>query len=183
MVGALKQDHATKRELKPLLISFILFILICSTILLVAFIYIGSEDESAVKKPTPYFKLKLFNGNEFQLDDYRGKPILISFFASWCLPCTEEAPIINSIYDEYGPKGITFLAIAVSDEEKNARQFVSKHKLGFPAGLDDAGKIHKAFGISGIPAIVFIDKDGMTRRIHSGGVTQRFLKNELDKLL
>jgi len=180
--SVLKQDHAVNTPLKPLLISIVVFILLSSVILLIAFAYLNSDNDS-IRSPTPYFRLKLFNGQEFQLKDHKKKPILISFFASWCLPCTEEAPIINKAYDEYGPKGVTFLAIAVSDEDQSARQFVLKHNLRFPVGHDESGKIHKAYGISGIPAIIFIDKDGMAGPIHSGGVTQRFLRNELNKLL
>lgn len=181
MVAALTQNHTAEKQQHTLLASVIVFILLCGITALIAFTYFGHSD--ATTKPTPYFKLKLFDDNEFQLRDHGGKPILISFFASWCLPCTEEAPVINQAYDEYKPKGVTFLAIAVSDKEQDARQFVLKHNLSFPAGLDNSGKISKAFGISGLPTIVFIGKDGMTHRIHSGGVTARFLKHELDGLL
>lgn len=182
-IGVLKQDHPAKPQLKPLLISFAVFILLCGGTLFIAFTYLGSEDAISKRESAADFRLRLIDGREFQLSDHRGKPVLISFFASWCLPCIEEAPIINKAFDEYGRKGVIFVAIAVSDEDKQARQFVLKNVLRFPAGLDDSGEIHKAYGISGIPTIVFIGKDGMANHIHSGGVTERSLKYELDSLL
>jgi len=135
------------------------------------------------KEPAPDFSLELFDGSSFRLSDYKGKPVLINFFASWCVPCKEEIPVLEKIGREYKSKGVVFLAIAVNDSDEKARAFLHEHGLSFHAGLDKTGSIQEAFGLYGVPTTFFITKDGVTNYIHAGGVTEVLLRHELDKLL
>ena len=158
--------------------------------LLLAFLLTGflvvqgcSENPAPAKEIAPDFRLRLFNGGSFKLSDYKGKPVLINFLASWCIPCREEIPVLNEAYDEYKPKGVVFLAIAVDDTEENARKFIEEFKLSFPAGLDKSGDIKNAYGLYGVPMTLFIDKEGVIDYLHPGLVTKELLNHELDKLL
>ncbi len=135
------------------------------------------------QEPAPDFRLELFDGSYFQLSEHKGKPVLINFFASWCVPCKEEIPVLEKIGREYTPKGVTFLAVAVNDSEEKARAFLQEHGLSFPAGLDKTGSVQETFGLYGVPTTFFITKQGMTNYIHAGGVTEDLLRHELDKLL
>ncbi len=102
----------------------------------------GCSEESADKKEiAPSFSLELFDGKFFKSSDYKGKPMLVNFFASWCLPCAEEAPILDRMSRVYGPQGIAFIAIAIDDTEDKARAFVEKHGMTFPVGIDKSGEI------------------------------------------
>lgn len=135
------------------------------------------------KEPAPDFSLELFDGSTFQLSDHRGKPILINFFASWCVPCKEEIPVLEMIGQEYSLKGVVFLAIAVNDSEEKARAFLGEHGLSFAAGIDKTNSVQEAFGLYGVPTTYFIDKEGITNYLHAGIVTEELLRHELDKLL
>lgn len=137
----------------------------------------------AAKEAAPDFKLALLDGGSFQLGSHKGKPVLINFFASWCLPCREEMPAIEKIVREYQPKGVAFLAISTDDTEANAKDFVKKYGVTFPVGIDKSTEIQKAYGLYGIPTTYFIDKQGMVNYFHSGSVTEELMKHELDKLL
>ncbi|MFA7238578.1 MAG: TlpA disulfide reductase family protein [Sulfuricellaceae bacterium] len=135
------------------------------------------------KEQAPNFTLALLEGKSFQFSAYKGKPVLINFFASWCLPCREEMPVLVKIAREYGPKGVVFLGIAVDDTEEKMKDFIVKYEVNFPVGLDKTSEVQKSFGLYGIPTTYFIDKQGVINYFHSGAVTEELLKHELDKLL
>lgn len=135
------------------------------------------------KEPAPNFALALLDGKSFQFSEHKGKPVLINFFASWCLPCRDEMPVLEKIVREYQPKGVVFLGIAVDDTEEKMKDFIKRYNITFPVGLDKTAEIQKSFGLYGIPTTYFIDKNGIINYFHSGVVTEELLQHELDKLL
>lgn len=143
----------------------------------------ASQSSSVVKETVPNFTLALLDGSNFLSGDYQGKPVLINFFASWCLPCREEMPVLEKIVREYQPKGVVFLGIAVDDTEEKMKEFIKRYGVTFPVGLDKTAEIQKSFGLYGIPTTYFIDKSGIINYFHSGAVTEELLQHELDKLL
>lgn len=140
------------------------------------------QTEPVEKELAADFVLKLFDGRDFRLSDHKGKPIFINFWASWCLPCAEEAPAIEKVYQEYSKKGVVFLGVAINDTKSKARKFVEKYQLSFAIGID-IGEIHKSYPVYGVPTTAFIDKQGRINYLHMGGVTEALLRHELDKLL
>lgn len=143
----------------------------------------ASSKPSETKEVAPDFTLALIKGGNFHLAEHKGKPILINFFASWCLPCRDEAPVLEKIAHEYGAKGVVFLGIAVDDTEEKMKDFMVKYGITFPVGLDKTASIQKSFGLYGIPTTYFINKQGIINYFHSGIVTDELLQNELNKLL
>jgi len=145
-----------------------------------------SEDTStttSAKEVAPDFTLELFDGGSFRLSDQKGKKaVVINFFASWCVSCGKETPIIEKIFKEYSQQ-VAFVGIAVDDTEKKAKAFMKKIGLNIPAGLDRTGEIKEAFGLYGMPTTFFIDKAGMVSYFHPGVVTEQLLKHEIDKIL
>ncbi len=145
-----------------------------------------SEDAASLntaKEAAPDFEVGLFDGGDFRLTDHKGKPVVINFFASWCVSCGKETPVIEKVSREYGPDKVVFLGIAVDDTERKAKQFMQKIGLTIPAGLDRTGEIKDAFGLYGMPTTFFIDKEGMVSYFHPGVVTEQLLKHEIDKIL
>ncbi len=142
-----------------------------------------SKGEPGAKEIAPDFELELFDGGDFRLADQNGKPVVINFFASWCVSCEEETPSIERVAREYGPEKVIFLGIAVDDTEKKAKQFMQKIGLTIPAGLDKTGEIKDAFGLYGMPTTYFIDKQGLVSYFHPGVVNEQLLKHEIDKIL
>ena len=138
---------------------------------------------AAAKEPAPNFTLALVDGKSFQSGEHKGKPILINFFASWCLPCREEMPVLVETARKYGPRGVVFLGVAVDDTEEKMKDFIVKYDVDFPVGLDKTAEIQKSFGLYGIPTTYFVDRQGTINYFHSGAVTAELLQHELDKLL
>jgi len=142
-----------------------------------------SKPPAEKKELAPDFTLSLLDEKTFRLADHKGKPVLINFFASWCLPCREEMPTLEKIVHEYQPNGVVFLGIAVDDTEAKMKDFVARYGVSFPVGLDKSATIQKSFGLYGIPTTYFIDKNGVINYFHSGVVTEELLQHELNKLL
>ena len=141
------------------------------------------ESSIETKQSAPDFTLKLINGDNFKFSDHKGKPALINFMASWCLPCKEEVPVLEKIANEYSSKGVVFLGVGVDDTEEEMGKLIEKFNVTFPVGLDKTTDIQNAFGIYGIPTTYFIGKDGIINYFHSGAVTEELMRYELDKLL
>lgn len=142
-----------------------------------------SKPPAEKKESAPPFTLVLLDGKTFNFGDHKGKPVLINFFASWCLPCREEMPVLEKIAQEYNAKGVVSLGIAIDDTEAKMKDFVTRYGVTFPVGLDTTTTIQKSFGLYGIPTTYFIDKQGAINYSHSGAVTEDLLRHELDKLL
>ena len=131
----------------------------------------------------PEFSLALLGGGKLTHAELRGKPVLVNFFASWCLPCREEMPAIEKLSKEYRPKDVVFFGVAVDDTETKMKEFVTRFGVSFSVGLDDGGSVQKAFGVYGLPTTFFIDRQGQIRYFHAGAVNEQLLRHELDKLL
>ncbi|MBT4160513.1 MAG: TlpA family protein disulfide reductase [Gammaproteobacteria bacterium] len=147
-----------------------------------------SEETSRVAsdtplEPAPDFNLTLLEGGDFKLSNHRGKPVVVNFFASWCVPCGAESPVLDQVYQDYKSDGVAFVGVAVNDTEAKALEFIERYGITFPAGLDDTGEIKDAFGVYGMPTTYFIDGNGMISYLHAGGVTERLMEHEIDKML
>jgi peroxiredoxin len=127
------------------------------------------------------FELKLLDGKSVRLEQLRGKPVVINFFASWCDPCRDEMPLINEIAAGGGKGGYRVLGIAVEDTRAAVMQFSKEAKLVFPVGLDLNSTVKRAYRIFGPPATFFIDAQGTVRDIVLGPVTPERAREALKK--
>ncbi len=162
---------------------YFLLALLISSLLLITGCNDNTTAPPTAMEAAPDFNLSLFEGGDFQLSAQKGRVVVINFFASWCVSCGEETPVIEKASHKYAPQTVVFLAIAVDDTEKKAKAFMKKMGLTIPAGLDKTGEIKDAYGLYGMPTTFFIDKNGKISYFHAGIVTEELLKHEIDKLL
>jgi peroxiredoxin len=134
----------------------------------------SSEKASALElgKEAPNFELKDFQGNSVSLEDYKGKGVLINFWASWCTPCKEEMPALNNLHKKYKDKGVEVIAINAGDTELVAKTFTEKMNLEFPVVLDSKGAVQKAYKVVPLPMSFTIDKDGKLTNVITGERTE-----------
>ncbi len=146
----------------------------------------GTYDREHVPKvgeKVPEFSGPLLIGErDLGLDDLRGKPAVINFWASWCGPCEDEAPLLQQAYEEYGDR-ISFLGIDIRDARSDAEEFVAIHGLTYPSIRDETMEIYADFGLTGQPETFFIDSDGILVRHVPGPVTEDSLAQMLDVLV
>ncbi len=128
-------------------------------------------DSPLVGKPAPDFLLNLFEGKTVKLEDMKGKNVVLNFWASWCLPCAEEAEEINRAEKVFGKDGVVFIGVNILDGMEDAVGFVAKHKITYPNGYDPGKTIHIDYGVAGVPETFFINGEGIITRKKSGPLT------------
>ena len=140
--------------------------------------------EVPVANPTPAnFTLKLLSGEQITLEALKGKPLMIDFWASWCVPCRQEAPQLARLDKEYREKGVVFLGVTLWDSDSAARQFVERYGIQYANGIDQQGTIAIDFGVTGIPEKYFFNREGRVIRKFIGPVGEDKLREALDSLL
>jgi cytochrome c biogenesis protein CcmG/thiol:disulfide interchange protein DsbE len=133
-------------------------------------------------RSAPAFSLPLFEGGTFELAAARGRPVLINFWASWCVPCQDEAIAIQRASREYGGR-VSVLGVNVQDSDTNARAFLRRYGVTYPNGRDAKGEIAVDYGMSGVPESYFVGSDGSLARKWQGPLDEARLREYLDELL
>ncbi|MDO8532370.1 MAG: TlpA disulfide reductase family protein [Dehalococcoidia bacterium] len=136
-----------------------------------------------VGRPAPDFTITTFDGTRFRLSEQRGKVVVINFWASWCVPCREEAPFLERAWREYKDKGVVFVGVDIQDTESAARAYIKEFDITYPNGPDVSGEITIDYGVSGIPVTFFVDKEGRVAGRWVGAVGARLLAGSINDLL
>jgi cytochrome c biogenesis protein CcmG, thiol:disulfide interchange protein DsbE len=137
------------------------------------------------------FKLSLYSGyeldgkSEIELEDLRGKVVVINFWASWCKPCEQEALDLQKAWEEYEPTGeVVFLGIGWTDTEPNARVYLKKFNITYANGPDLATRISQYFRTKGVPETYFLDRNGVLQYVQVGPFTSvQQIRNVIDPIL
>ena len=116
------------------------------------------NDDLAVGKEAPNFTLKNLEGKEVSLSDYKGKIVLINFWATWCKYCDIEMPDIQKISDEN--EDVVVLAVDVMEDKKTVSKYIEKGNYDFEVVLDEDGDIARTYLVSAYPTTYFVDKEG-----------------------
>jgi len=152
-----------KRLLKITTIVLILAVAFSSSLLAGC-----SNSGPEIGKTAPDFTLKGLDGQEVSLSDFRGKPVLLNFWASWCGPCLIEMPFLQVIYEKWTGKGLVLLAVNLQEDPAKVKEFIDDAGYTFPVLLAPGNKVPLSYNIRGIPATFFIDADGVIRDIKIG---------------
>ena len=138
-------------------------------------------------RPAPDFKINELNGEQkFSLSEFKGIPIVLNFWASWCAECRSEAIILENFFQKYGVnnKKLVMIGIAIQDLPKNAKAFARHFGKSYLLGLDDdAGNIALDYGIYGVPETFFIDPEGNIFHKTIGMVTKQLLEQKFKSFL
>ncbi|MBH0201764.1 MAG: TlpA family protein disulfide reductase [Nitrospira sp.] len=116
------------------------------------------------------FRLVDLDGKPQSLSQYRGKVVLVNFWATWCKPCTTEMPAMQVTFDKLREKGFVVLAVNELEDEPKVRDHIKQHGHTFPVLMDRDNKVANQFGVFGLPVSVFIDEKGVVREYIKGGL-------------
>ena len=157
-------------------------------VFLLLLMYIGIVSAGdLVGKTAPGFSGKDIDGKEINLSDYKGKVVLLDFWASWCIPCREEFPFLVDFYREHQKDPFMVLAVSIDDKEENMRNFLKKNYAShvFPVIFDRDKSIPPLYELESMPTSIFIDKKGIIRYIHTGfnDTRKKEFQTELSTLL
>ena len=144
----------------------------------------GSVGPSArIGDPAPSFSLERLDGGRLSLDDLRGRPVVLNFWASWCIPCREEAPLLSKIAADYADRGLMVVGVVYQDSAANAIAFMRRYGQTYPGLLDPTGRTALDYGILGVPETYFIDATGVIRWRQIGQIVPGDLQSEVAKIL
>jgi len=124
----------------------------------------GQEPEGRSSRDAPDFRLTTLEGREIRLSDYRGKVVLLSFWATWCKPCKEAMPHERAMQERFEPRGFTVLGLSLDRDRGELAGFLEKEPLNYPVvQVDDATR--EAFGgVPTIPLMILVDRKGRIRQ-------------------
>jgi len=118
--------------------------------------------------PAPQFTLGARGGQSISLTQYKGQVVMLNFWASWCGPCRQEMPLLESIYKKYHRLGFTMIGVNVEPDSNAANEWLKQTPVSFPILYDKDSKVSRMYDVAGMPSTVIIDRAGKVRVLHRG---------------
>ena len=176
------------KKLKAIVI-FLLAMLIAGFTIFLAIGVMGTTTATSrsgkelVGKKAPSFVAPKVGGQLVSLENYKNKPLVLNFWASWCPPCRDETPGMERIWRKYEDQGVVILGINVQDGEKEAERYISEFGVTFSNALDLDGSITVDYGVTGLPVTFFIDNDSVVKGRWVGSISEDRLDNWVSNLI
>ena len=144
---------------------------------------ISSEPAPVAGSPAPDFALKNLDGETIRLSDFKGKPVIVNFWATWCGPCRAEFPEFQEVAIENGDN-LVIIGVnhTSSDTPSLVPDFVQEFGITFPIVLDETGETVKTYRVLGLPTTVFIDRSGIVSEVFTGPVNKAYIDSKLTEL-
>lgn len=133
-------------------------------------------------KPAPTFTLKNLQGQNVSLQDFKGKVVLADFWGTFCLPCVEALPYLESLHQKYSGKGFTVLGISVDEKSEPVRGVLQKAKASYPQ-LRATPKVWSSYKVNNLPALVLIGRDGRIIKRYGGEADKKAMVAEIERAL
>jgi len=141
------------------------------------------RSEALVGHEAPSFDLEQVDGGRFDLEAYRGHPVVVNFWSTWCQPCKIEHPVLLEAAMNYRSAGVRFVAVVYQDEPAKVRQYLKQRGSAWPTLLDPGNRTAIAYGVAGVPETFFVDKEGTIVHKISGPVSRAAMAQTLESLL
>ena len=139
--------------------------------------------QDLLNKHAPVFSLRDLNGQTLRLSSFRGKVVLLNFWATWCAPCQLEMPVFAAWQRQYGPQGLEVIGISMDDDAPPPRRLVERLKLNYPVAMGDEHLAARYGGVLGLPLTFLIDRNGVVRARFQGETDLKGIENRLRTLL
>ena len=133
--------------------------------------------------PAPDFALPKFDGGEIRLSSYKGKVVLLDFWATWCDPCREEIPSFVGLQQKYGDRGLQIIGVSMDDSPDPVRAFYQQFHMNYPAVMGTAATGEAYGGVLGLPIAFLIDREGRIYSKHIGATDPAIFEKEVATLL
>ena len=143
---------------------------------------------TAEQRNAPNFRIRDINKQWVELNDLTAKgPVILDFWALWCVPCRKELPHLEALYKKYSDKGLTIVAVNQDDisSEAKVRPFVKSRRLTFPVVVDTEKEIYRLYKVAQLPTLIFINRKGKIFSVHTGyrPGDEKALEAEIEQLL
>lgn len=151
---------STVSNRRPVLAFGFILLIVFGLLGLFAFAWVQRQAPPLDAGLAPQFELKTFSGETVKLADLRGKAVVVNFWASWCIPCRDEAPALQAMWQKYKDQGVVILGVDYVDTESEAKKFIQEFGQTYPNGPDIGTEISHKYKITGVPETYFITREG-----------------------
>lgn len=144
----------------------------------------GDARSEGAPRPAPTFSLPdtVDPSSRVDLADYRRRPVVVNFWASWCVPCRKEMPNFQAAHERFGDR-VTFLGVDHQDGRTPARDLLRQTGVTYRSGSDPDGKVASAYGLRGMPSTVFVSAEGQIVATRTGELSRSELEDMVEDLL
>ena len=172
--------------MKQSLFGFVaLLVMVLMTIVALQSAVLGMASRPpVVGSPAPEFQLSDLDGETRSLLDYRGKIVLLNFWATWCKPCITEMPAMQEAYDELKDQGFVVIAVNELEDQERVREHITSHGHTFTVLMDHDNTVANMYGVVGLPVSIFIDETGRVQEYVKGSLlTKERILQTVDRLV
>jgi cytochrome c biogenesis protein CcmG/thiol:disulfide interchange protein DsbE len=142
----------------------------------------GGVTQRGSGKLAPAIDLPRLNGDgNVSLASFRGRPVVVNFFASWCVPCRTEMPAFQAVSTQLKDR-VAFMGVNHNDDRAGGLQLLADTGVRYPTGYDPNGRVAAAYGLFGMPSTLFIGADGRLLETHTGQITREQLEQTISRL-
>lgn len=148
-------------------------------------LYLAMCPLAWAQESAPSLILQGTNGQEHKLQQYRGRIVVLNFWATWCVPCLDEIPILAATYKSYSRQGLVVLGASLDDAKslKEVNAIVRKYKIKYPVFINVSAESMESFGVESVPTTILLNRNGQIVARISGKVDQFALKRRIEALL
>jgi cytochrome c biogenesis protein CcmG, thiol:disulfide interchange protein DsbE len=136
-----------------------------------------------IGKEAPDFRVIGLDGAPIQLSEFRGRPVLLTFWATWCPPCRAESPDMEAVYEQYQDTGLVIMAVDVGENPVTVRGYAQRAGLTFMIALDQKNEAAGIYRIAGPPTHYFIDAEGIIRDWQNGSMSKQTIEKKVSTIL
>lgn len=141
----------------------------------------GSPGSAHATVDAPEFELASLDGGRLGPGDYRGKVLLLDFWATWCTPCHFQAKILRSLYEDFRGPNVEFLAVSVGEDEEIVRRYIDGNPYPYPVLVDPHDRVSAELGIYALPTLMILDAKGRVAYFQPGISDAETLRRALEK--
>lgn len=136
-----------------------------------------------IGQPAPSLRLPLAGGGEMDLESFKGRPVVVNFWATWCEPCRAEMPALERAQQKYRDQGLTVLGVDMQEQDEEVQAFMTQVGVTFPSLIDRTGEVTRQWRATGLPTTFLIDRKGLIQDVRVGPFTDEMLDDRLKKIL
>lgn len=172
-----------KRSKKTIQVMILVLFVLLGGYTITSGLFEDKESLPEVGQPVPSFQLSTLEGDVLQIEDFKGHPVVINFWGSFCEPCVREMPLIQAYHEKYAEDGLIILGINLNEPKLSVEAFAKQMGVTFPILLDPGGETRKRYGVTSFPTTFFLDKDGNLVSEKVGEMTELDMRSNLSRIL
>jgi peroxiredoxin len=182
--GSKLNGKKNKKKTNRLIMRSVILLLLIAAIGYTIYNSATADDVSLLEvgDDAPNFSLTDLEGNQHKLSDYQGQGVFLNFWGTWCEPCKEEMPAMDSQYGVFKDQGVQVLAVNIAQSDFEVQSFSDQFKLSFPIVIDKTKDVMTAYNIRPLPTTVLVNPEGKIERIVTGEMTEQDIEGYMEEI-